>query len=112
MKLPRRRLTAVAAALPAVSRFGWAQTYPTRPITLIVPIAAGGGLDTGARILTEKLQEKLRQPLIVENRPGAGLQWPAGYYPANDVAPGAALAFEVRRSAPNESNEYVHPVML
>jgi 4-phytase/acid phosphatase len=41
-----------------------------------------------------------------------GLQWPAGDYPANDVAPGAALAFEVRRSAPNESNEYVHPVML
>ena len=75
MKLPRRRFLQVvagAAVLPPTGRFASAQTYPTRPITLIVPIAAGGGLDTGARILSEKLQEKLRQPLIVENRPGAG----------------------------------------
>jgi tripartite-type tricarboxylate transporter receptor subunit TctC len=75
MNLLRRQflhLAASAAALPTVSRIAWAQAYPTRPITLIVPIAAGGGLDTGARILSEKLQEKLQQPLIVENRPGAG----------------------------------------
>jgi hypothetical protein len=46
MKLPRRQflhLAAAAAALPAMSRFAWAQTYPTRPITMIVPLAAGAG---------------------------------------------------------------------
>jgi tripartite-type tricarboxylate transporter receptor subunit TctC len=75
MKLSRRRflyLGAGAAGASGTLRIAWAQAYPTRPITLIVPIAAGGGLDTGARILGEKLQEKLKQPLLVENRPGAG----------------------------------------
>jgi tripartite-type tricarboxylate transporter receptor subunit TctC len=61
-------VTALAASLLAAS----AQTYPTRPITFVVPVAAGGGVDTAARILSEKLQEKLKQPVTVENRPGAG----------------------------------------
>ena len=74
MKLPRRKFLCLAAsaAACAVSRLAKAQAYPTRPVTLIVPIAAGGGLDTGARILAEKLQDKLQQPFVVENRPGAG----------------------------------------
>src|SRR5689334_4030957 len=75
MKLPRRtflQFTTGAAALPAISRIAWAQAYPTRPVTLVVPIAAGSGLDTAARILAEKLQDKLQQPFVVENRPGAG----------------------------------------
>jgi tripartite-type tricarboxylate transporter receptor subunit TctC len=75
MKLHRRQFlqfAAGAAALPAASRFAWAQAYPTRAVTLVAPIAAGGGVDTAARILAEKLQDKLRQPFVVENRPGAG----------------------------------------
>ena len=75
MKLRRRRflhLAAGAAALPAVSQIARAETYPTRPIALVVPIAAGGAVDTAARIVAEKLQEKLQQSIVVENRPGAG----------------------------------------
>jgi tripartite-type tricarboxylate transporter receptor subunit TctC len=75
MRLPRRKffhLAAAAVALPIVPRIARAQTYPTRPVTLVAPIAAGGGVDTAARILAEKLQEKLQQPFVVENRPGAG----------------------------------------
>ncbi len=75
MKLPRRQflqLAAGASVLPVVSRITMAQTYPTRPITLVVPIAAGGAVDTAARIIAEKLQEKLQQSVVVENRPGAG----------------------------------------
>jgi tripartite-type tricarboxylate transporter receptor subunit TctC len=75
MKLPRRQflyLTAGVAGLAAVPRIAGAQSRPMRPITLVVPVAAGGGVDTAARILSEKLQEKLKQPVVVENRPGAG----------------------------------------
>jgi tripartite-type tricarboxylate transporter receptor subunit TctC len=74
MKLPRRRflhLAAVAAALPAVSRVVWAQAYPTRPITMIVPFPAGGATDTLARFLSERLRASLRQPIIIENVAGA-----------------------------------------
>jgi tripartite-type tricarboxylate transporter receptor subunit TctC len=75
MNLPRRRFLQLAigtAALPVASPIASAQAYPTRPITLVVPVAAGGGVDTAARILAEKLQEKLKQPVVVENHPGAG----------------------------------------
>ena len=75
MKHSRRRflhLAASAAALPIASRIAWGQTYPKRPITLVVPIAAGGAVDTAARIIAEKLQMTLHQPVVVENRSGAG----------------------------------------
>jgi tripartite-type tricarboxylate transporter receptor subunit TctC len=74
MKLPRRRflhLAAGAAALPTVSRIATAQTYPSRPITIVVPAAAGGPLDVLARILSERMRLSLSQPFIIENVAGA-----------------------------------------
>src|SRR6188474_1417574 len=64
-------LAAGAAALPALSRFASAQTYPTRPITLVHGFAPGGGVDTTARIVAEGLSRRLGQPVIVESKPGA-----------------------------------------
>jgi tripartite-type tricarboxylate transporter receptor subunit TctC len=75
MKLPRRNflhLAAGAAALPAVSRIAWAQTYPTHTVTIIVPFAAGGGTDVAARIVAEHMSRTLGQQFIVENVTGAG----------------------------------------
>jgi tripartite-type tricarboxylate transporter receptor subunit TctC len=62
MKLPRRQflhLAAGAAALSGVSRVAWAQAYPARPITMIVPFPAGGPLDTIARIIAEGMRGSL-----------------------------------------------------
>ena len=73
MKLPRRNflhLAAGVAALPAVSRFAWAQAYPTRPVRLIVGWPPGGGADTVSRIVGQWLSERLGQQVIIENRPG------------------------------------------
>src|SRR6516225_9583105 len=74
MKVPRRRflyLAAGTAALPAVSRVARAQTYPSRPVTMIVPFPAGGGADVIARIMAERMREPLGQPIIIENIGGA-----------------------------------------
>src|SRR5262245_1512717 len=74
MKLPRRQflhLAAGAAALPVVSRVARAQTYPTRPIMMIVPFPPGGGASAIARILAERMRVTLGQPLIIENVGGA-----------------------------------------
>lgn len=75
MTLPRRqflRLAAGAAALPLCSGVASAQTYPSRPVRIIVGFVAGGGVDILARLIGQWLSEQLGQPFIVENRPGAG----------------------------------------
>jgi tripartite-type tricarboxylate transporter receptor subunit TctC len=74
MKLPRRNflhLAASAAALPAVSRVARAQTYPSRPVRLIAPFAPGGSSDILARLMGQWLSERLGQPFVIDNRPGA-----------------------------------------
>jgi tripartite-type tricarboxylate transporter receptor subunit TctC len=75
MKLPRRKflhLAAGAAALPAVSRFAEAQAYPSRPVRLIVGFPPGGVGDILARPIGQSLSDRIGQPFIIENRPGAG----------------------------------------
>jgi tripartite-type tricarboxylate transporter receptor subunit TctC len=75
MKLPRRRflhLAAGAAALPALARVAGAQAYPTRLVRIIVGFPAGGTTDIVARVIAQRLSERLGQPFVIENRPGAG----------------------------------------
>jgi tripartite-type tricarboxylate transporter receptor subunit TctC len=75
MTFPRReilRLAAGAAALAAVPRIGTAQTYPARPVRVIVPFAPGGPTDVFARLMAQKLSEQMGVQFYVENIVGAG----------------------------------------
>jgi tripartite-type tricarboxylate transporter receptor subunit TctC len=85
--------------MPALSRIAWAQTYPTRPVRIIVGFAPGGTNDILARLIGQWLSERLGQPLVVENRPGAGsntateavVRAPADGYTLLLVQPAAAI---------------------
>lgn len=81
----RRALLPVVLSLAAVSR-GWAETYPSRPVTLLVGYPAGGAVDTVARIVAERLRVDLGQQVVVDNRPGAS---------------GLTAATALRRAAPD-----------
>jgi tripartite-type tricarboxylate transporter receptor subunit TctC len=75
VKLPRRnflRLAATAAALPAVSRIAWAQTYPSRPVRIVAATAPGGVPDILARLIGPWLSGRLGQQFVIDNRPGGG----------------------------------------
>jgi len=75
MKLPRRQflqLAAGAVALPALPRLAGANTYPSRPVQIIVGNAPGGGTDINARLMGQWLSERLGQPFVIVNHPGAG----------------------------------------
>src|SRR5580704_6167340 len=75
MKLPRRRflrLAAGVAALPALPHIASAETYPTRPVHLIVPVPAGGTFDIVARLVAQSVSERIGQQIVIENRGGAG----------------------------------------
>ena len=77
--------------MPAVSRFVWAQTYPTRPVRIVVGFTAGSATDITARIFAQKLNEAWKTPVTVENIPGAG---------------GSVGAERVAKSAPDGSTLY------
>jgi tripartite-type tricarboxylate transporter receptor subunit TctC len=101
-QLPRRQLlqlAAGAAVLPALMRIAWAQAYPSRPVRLIAGSAPGSAVDILSRLIGQWLSERLGQPLVVENRPGAGsntateavVRAPADGYTLLLVQPAAAI---------------------
>jgi tripartite-type tricarboxylate transporter receptor subunit TctC len=104
MDFDRRHLLhlATAVAFPIFPRVGRAQTYPARPITLIVPFAAGGIADAVARLSAPKLSERLGQAVIVENRAGAGGNLGARMV-AGSAADGYTLLFTTSALAINDS---------
>jgi tripartite-type tricarboxylate transporter receptor subunit TctC len=123
MKLSRRRflhLAAGTAALPAVSPIVHAQTYPIRSITLVVPIAAGGAVDTAARIIAERLQQRLQQSVVVENRPGAGSLIGTNFvakaapdgYTLLLMEPGAVLAKWLNKTVPFDVTRDFSPIAM
>ena len=91
----------------------WSQAYPNRPIRVLVPFAAGGAVDTLARIVGQKLSECIGQPVIVENRPGAGgnlasdvlLKSPADGYTVLQTVNGIAISPSLYKVLPFDSNK-------
>src|SRR5262245_56719130 len=74
MKVMRRnflRLAASAAALPAMMHLSWAQAYPSRPVRIVIGFPAGSGGDITMQLIGQWLSDRLGQPFVVENRPGA-----------------------------------------
>ena len=105
MKLIRRhvlRLAAGAVAMPTASRFAYAQTYPTKPVRIIVSVPPGGTFDIVARLVAQRLSERLGQQFIIENRPGAGTNLGTGMV-AHASADGYTLLLAGSPGAINET---------
>ena len=105
MKLLRRNFLHLVAGVPtllAMPRFAWAQSYPARPVRIIIGFPAGGTTDIGTRLIAQQLSERLGQPFIVENRPGAGTHM-ATEAVASAVADGYTLLMATASNAINET---------
>ena len=105
MQLGRRKflhLASTALALPALSRHASAQAYPNRPLRLIVGFPPGGGADIVSRIIAPWLSERLGQPVVVENRPGASSNVSIAAV-ANSPPDGYTLLFVAASAAVNVS---------
>jgi tripartite-type tricarboxylate transporter receptor subunit TctC len=101
MKLGRRQFlksAAMATALPAVSQIAWGQAYPARPLRIICGFPGGSSSDIVARIVGQWLSERLRQPVIVDNRPGAG-----GNIAVEAVVNAAADGYTLLMTGPNNA---------
>jgi tripartite-type tricarboxylate transporter receptor subunit TctC len=104
-KLPRRKflqLAAFTAATTAISRTAFAQTYPSRPIKLVVPFTAGGSTDLIGRIMAQWLTDRLGQSVVVDNRPGGGTNIGTQVV-ANSQPDGYTLLFTVTTHTINPS---------
>ena len=110
---------AVLAALAAAP--AGAQQYPSRPVTIVVPFAAGGGSDLLARLVAQKLEEKLGKPFIIENRPGAGTtlaamqavrSTPDGYTLMQATSTTMAINVSMQKKMPYEPLKDLVPVAL
>jgi tripartite-type tricarboxylate transporter receptor subunit TctC len=108
-----RLLTFVALLLALATGSALAQSYPNRPIRVLVPFAAGGAVDTLARIVGQKLSESIGQPVIIENRPGAGgnlasdvlVKSPADGYTVLQTVNGIAISPSLYKVLPFDSNK-------
>ncbi len=116
--LPMRLAIALAFVLALAASSAQAQTYPSRPIRLIVPFAAGGAVDVLARLLGSKLSDQIGQPVVIENRPGAGgtlaadsvAKSPPDGYTILQNTNGAAIAPALYNSLPFDAVNDFSPV--
>jgi tripartite-type tricarboxylate transporter receptor subunit TctC len=117
----RSRLSALTALLILAAAPANAQQYPSRPVTIVVPFAAGGGSDLLARLVAQKLEEKLGKPFIIENRPGAGTSLaamqtvraaPDGYTLMQATSSTMAINVSMQKKMPYEPLKDLVPVAL
>ena len=117
----RFRLAPLIALLVLAAAPAGAQQYPSRPVTIVVPFAAGGGSDLLARLVAQKLEEKLGKPFVIENRPGAGTtlaamqavrSTPDGYTLMQATSTTMAINVSMQKKMPYEPLKDLVPVAL